>query len=261
MSATATSGFSASRASSRSGPVSTAAATSKPWAVSSRTRPSRRRAWSSARTTRIGAPSLARHFQHHLGRAAGRAVDRSAGRRRPPAAAARRPAPRPRSRSAPPVPSSQISATTPQRLPDGPILAPEDVDPGARRAAVLQHVRQRLGDPEVQRRLARGRQPLGQVAADLDRDRRGVGQRPQRVRQPALGQDRRQDAADQRAQLGQRRAAVLAGLGEQRDRLFGIARGPGPRPCPGSGRRPRAGPAPRRAGRVRCGASRPRRRR
>src|SRR6185437_13069340 len=109
----------------------TAAATSKPWAVSSRTRPSRRRAWSSARTTRIGVPSLARHFQHHPGRPADRAVDDQ------PAVEGRQPPPD----AGQPLAAAEVGAagavvmdfSNNTAFGDDAVLAPEDVDPGARR--------------------------------------------------------------------------------------------------------------------------------
>src|SRR6266536_2424732 len=75
------------------------------------------------------------------------------------------------------------------------------------RAAVPDHVRERLGDREVRRRLNRGGQPLGHVRVDLDPERAGERQRLDGADQTAIGEDRRMDPTHQPAQLGQRLAA------------------------------------------------------
>jgi hypothetical protein len=86
---------------------------------------------------------------------------------------------------------------------------------------VLGDVGQALGDYEVGDRLDRGRRAAGQVHGQPDRDRhprRDAGQR--RVQAPVL-QHGRVQAADQVAQLGERRLGLIVRLGEGLMRLLG----------------------------------------
>ena len=105
--------------------------------------------------------------------------------------------------SAPPTPSSRTSTTR-----DGRSGAPRDTVAcvGAR---VLGDVRQRLGDDEVGGRLDRPRAAARRAAsAQLDRQRRAASSACERRAQPAVGQDRRVDAARQLAQLLERELAA-----------------------------------------------------
>ena len=82
-------------------------------------------------------------------------------------------------------------------------------------AAVPAHVGQRFGDSEVRRGLDRRVRPAGQVDVDRDRHRKAQRQRADRAVEPALGEHRRVDAADEVPQLDERRAAGHPRLGEQ----------------------------------------------
>ncbi len=62
-------------------------------------------------------------------------------------------------------------------------------------------VRERLRDDVIRRYLDRLREPRDRGHIELDRDRGPAGQRPQRRPQPAVGQDRRVDAAGDLAQI------------------------------------------------------------
>ena len=88
-------------------------------------------------------------------------------------------------------------------------------DRGAVGARVLRDVGQRLGDDEVGGRLDRGREPAhGHV--DLDRHRHPRRQRVHSRAQPAVGEDRREDAVRELAQLGGRLLGVVERLGHER---------------------------------------------
>ena len=155
---------------------------------------------SSARTTLD-----ARHLQgDDRGAAVGaghrhRAVERRQPPHHTPHAGARSPA------SAPPRPSSPT--TTRSR----PSLVVE-LDPGVLVAGVLGGVGEALGDREVDRRLDRRGRPARQVAGHLDGHRHVEGQRPDRAVEAAVGEHRRVDAADHRAQVGDGGAGRRAGL-------------------------------------------------
>ena len=119
------------------------------------------------------------------------------------------------------------------------------------RRGVLGGVGQRLGDDVVGGDLDLLGQPLLDAHVELDRDRRAAGERLERRAQPALGEDRRVDAAGDLAQLVQRAGR----LGGQRVQLRAssparAAPPPGPRAASGRGRPAAAGR--RRAGRARC---------
>ena len=86
------------------------------------------------------------------------------------------------------------------------------LDPGVLVAGVLGGVGEALGDREVDRGLDGQRRTPGQPARHLDRHRHVEGQRPDRTVEPAVGQHRRVDPADHRAQVGDGGAGRLAGL-------------------------------------------------
>ena len=221
-----------------------------PLASRIRVRPTRSRAWSSARTARSRS-GRARHLQGHDGRPARRAGDvhcavegreppgdtgqpaarrgrRRRGRRRRPRAAARR----------------RRGVPTTQARP-----AP----------ACLTMLVEALGDREVGRRLDRRGQ-----RRRAGRRRRvtgsGIGSASASIAagQAAVGQHRRVDAADHRAQVLQRRRPSSRGpRAAARPRPPGRCRSAsrrGRRSC----RPRRSGPGRRRAGRARSGAPRPR---
>jgi hypothetical protein len=83
-------------------------------------------------------------------------------------------------------------------------LAGNDLDLGGRGAGVLGGVGQRLGDGVVGGDLDRLGQPPGRLDVKADGNCGAAGQRPQRRAQPALGQDRRVEAAGDLAQLPER---------------------------------------------------------
>ena len=87
-------------------------------------------------------------------------------------------------------------------------------DRGASGASVFRDVGERLGDDEVRGRLDRGREPAhGHVV--LDRHRHPRSQRVHPRAQPTLGEDRREDAVRELAQLGRRLLGVVERLGQQ----------------------------------------------
>ena len=89
-----------------------------------------------------------------------------------------------------------------------------DADCRARRLRVLAHVRDRLGDDVVRRRLDPRRQPLLGHLDDLDRDGRSREQGIERRAESALGEDDGMDAARQFTQLGEPLREILLGDGQ-----------------------------------------------
>ena len=98
---------------------------------------------------------------------------------------------------APPTPSSATSTTSrsPRR---------RDRDRGAGRARVLGHVRQRLGDDEVDRALDRRGRALRDIHGQADRHRAPGDHRRQRGVETAVLENGRVEAAHEVAQLGER---------------------------------------------------------
>jgi hypothetical protein len=97
--------------------------------------------------------------------------------------------------------------------------------PRPRRAGVPPDVGQRLGRGEVQRRLDRGLRPRGQVDVDRDGDGAQQGGGLQSSSEATVGENRRVDAADEVAQLGERGAGIGARLLQQRGRAVGVGVG------------------------------------
>ena len=164
--------------------------------------PSRSRTESSART------GSARDLRAHERAGPRGALDREASLERPdPVGQPAKPEPAPG--SAPPAPSSRTSTTArPSSRPTSTV---------AWRRRVLGHVGQRLRDDEIGRRLDGG----GSRSSGIRQDLPGAGRvRPvlERAPEPAVGQDRRVDAARELAELRERRWSSLA-----------RARGPGRR--------------------------------
>ena len=241
------SGWCRSTTSMSASPSPTAATTSSPASASSRVSPARSSTESSAITIRTGAPR------------AGWSARRAGSGPCMPAAVGPRPArparcrPLPAAGSAPPTPSSVD-------LHDQPVVAPDDRDRGPRGVGVLGDVGQRLRDDEIGGALdGRGR-ALGHVDRQGDGHGRAGDDRGQGGVEAPVLEDRRMEAADQLAQLGQGRLGVVVGAGTRSlagllgiglEALLGPARGPSPARPAVAGRR--------RAGRARCGAARPRR--
>src|SRR6478735_8362605 len=96
-------------------------------------------------------------------------------------------------------------------------------DLDARRVRVLDRVRDALGDDEVRARLDGLREALVRRADDPDRQRRAVGERPKRRRQPALGEDRRVQPAGELAQLLHRQGELVPRAGDELLRSVGAA--------------------------------------
>ena len=125
---------------------------------------------------------------------------------RPPSAATRSSSPsspEPAPMSAPPTPSSltAISRRSPSARTS--TLACDAL-------GVLGDVGQRLGDHVVGGDLDRLRRALGEVDGQLDRERRALQQRLDRRLEPVVGEHRGVQPARELAQLGQRRAELLA---------------------------------------------------
>ena len=131
--------------------------------------------------------------------AARRAVDRERRRRPPPARSCspRRPLPRVEVRAAHAVVGDEHDERRRRRGAPRPARR--------RRLRVPGDVGQRLGHDEVGGRLDRRGQALVDRDLDLDGHRRALGQRGDRGRQAAVGEDRRVDAAGELAQLGRAR--------------------------------------------------------
>ena len=116
-----------------------------------------------------------------------------------------------------PVPDSRVGATT-AVVADDRAQHPVGVgqrDPRVPGAGVPDDVGQALGDGEVDGRLDRVRRPTGHPGGDLDRDRHVERERLDRATEPAVGEHRRVDAADHRAQVAERGGGGGAGLADQ----------------------------------------------
>src|SRR5882757_8570732 len=181
----------------------TAATTSMSLACSSRVSPSRRRARSSAMTTRTAPPS-SRSSAPRPG-CSGRRC-----RRRPRAAGRCRPDPCRRC----PRPGGPRRGHCRDDH-DDPAIAVLEVGPGPARPGVLDHVGQALRRREVERGLDRGRHRSRDVGGNRDRYRDVQGQSLDRPGEPPIGQHRRVDAVHDVAQLVQGRYGAGPRLVEQ----------------------------------------------
>jgi len=84
------------------------------------------------------------------------------------------------------------------------------------RFRVLRDVRERFRDDVEDRHLDRARQRPVEVDLELDRDARALGQRLERGREAAIGEDRRMEAARQLAELLKGERELLARTAEDR---------------------------------------------
>ena len=97
-----------------------------------------------------------------------------------------------------------------------------NVDRGAAGIRVLGNVGEGLGDDVVGARFDRGRRAVVESYHDFDRHPAPLGQPRHRGVEPAVGEDRRMDAADQVAQLAHRPLGFLMGAREELRGAVGI---------------------------------------
>ena len=100
-----------------------------------------------------------------------------------------------------------------------PVAVAVRAHPGGRAAGVLGGVRQRLGGDEVRGGLDDRRRPLADLGLHRHGDRGAAAEPLERGGQAAVGEHRGRDAARQVAQLGDRRAGLLARLPQQLGQL------------------------------------------